>query len=282
MRHIDQLKNISIAADFHDENLCPLKPDQNGGDVLHRIGLQAIEWWLRTTDNLAMRAVAQKQFESQLYLHYKGNGNFCRYHKATRSGSWWTYPTTMSRDQSIPIIAACGLYRMDVWTDRIYEGLKQRGGFYTNTTINNQPGTQKVPDCATPQIWAMLDRAKGIIFHSGSITDGDRLELADSKVICAMTSPPKVWLPWPISRWSYPMGKPVLHSDPINKTVVLLFNKMTWETRDAQLARQIYAKKGRVLESWDAYWNRGPSDVQCPFDKFFKPYIASLGRDELL
>lgn len=278
---LDQLKLLSVSAKYHDAELCPLKPDQNGGDVLHRIGLQAIEWHLKTKDNPSLHNMARKQFKKQLVLHYHGSGNYCRYWQATSLGNWWTYPTTMSRDQMWPVVIGCALFNLQNELEAIYEGLKLRGGFFTNTTVNNKPGTQKIPDLATPQFWALLDKARGYK-NSGSIKDGDRLEYLDSKLICARTSPPKIWLPWPWSKWSYPAGKPVLHSDPINKTVTLLYNKIRGgESSNAKRARQIYAAKGRVVESWLAYWIR-PGDTQCPFDKFFLPYVAALGRDELI
>lgn len=275
------LEDISHCRPWWDEYKCPVKPDQNGGDVLHRCGLQAFEWWLKTQDNKRLRRKAKDAFQQQLYVHSKGNGNYARHWK----DGWWNSDRVFSRDQSIPIIIACGLFGLTEHLEEIYQGLKAntRDGisFYPNTMINGKPDSEKIADIVTPQIWALFDRAKGFRTPTGSICDGDRAELADSHVVISRTAPPKIWIPWPVSKWTYPLGKPQLHNDPINKTMILLFNKVTYETRDAQLARQIYAKKGRVWESWKKYWIRD-GDPQCPFHEVFEPYVKALGQDRLI
>lgn len=279
------LKELLVSSPYWDDAYCPLKPDKNGGDVLHRIGLQAIEAYWKTLPHPTQAMQFRDIFRTQLVLHHVGNGNFKRYYKATKAGDWWTKHNVMSRDQLTPIVIACGLWRFDSWLETIEKGLKSRNYFFTNTMINGKPGSSKTPDIAGPAFLALLDRAKGYPFATPAIALGDKEELAGTHLILTQTAPPKLWLPWPFNKWHFPLGGPKLHKDPVNKTLVLLFNKWTFETPDARQARILYAKKGRVWESWVRYWvryNRARTkiiDPQCPFHLAFKEFIDTLGDD---
>lgn len=279
------LKKISTCHEYWDENKVPIKPDGNAGDALHRVGLQWIEWWLRSRENPEWWEPLKNEIETQARLFHLGQGDFARYYKAINENTWWMR-NCFSRDQSIPIIIGFGLWGMYDWVDMIYNGLKLRNGFYTNTVINNKPGTQKIPDFATKAIWGLLDKAKGFD-KSGSINDGDIDELIGSYLIRMKASKPKIWIPWPIKEWWYPLGEAEHHSDPVNKTMILIFNKiLNKESDTAKNARIVYAtaefKNYNLVEySWKKYWNR-KTDIQCPFDKFFMPYVKALAKDEIL
>lgn len=262
--------------------LIPLKEDLNGGDCFHSLGLLHIELYLKTQFNDRMRARAIALYREQLALFRRGPGNYCRYPYPTPAGDFWVHDNVMSRDQATTNICAMGLYNMREELDDFYRAHKARGGRFTNSRINNTECNDGFRDVTPPQFWALLDRAKGIR-SSGSLTDGDRLENLDSRALDLSLRERKVF--------GVTVRKARLHGDPINKTIVLLFNKLTWESRDAQLARQVYAKLP-VWDYWQHYyvWGRGAwvngdfhiTDKQVRHDVFFKPYILSLGRDELV
>lgn len=307
----EQLRKLATCGEYWDSLGCPQKPDQNSGDLVHRCGTQALELYLATADdpnnpavasgrNARLRSSARRMFTEQLKAHYCGDGNFKRGHSVTflhhdpnRPLVWPTWDRVFSRDQSIAVIIGCAVFGMVEWIDRIEKGLDKRGGFYTNRVINGQPDSDKTPDLATPPIYGLLDRARGIRKINGRIQLGDDFELADSRLLEATHARPKVWDPF-FKKWRFPLGRNKLHGDPVNKTLVLLYTKMTIESRNGELARQIYASKIDVWGSWLKYWDRGVAvkrngrmevesgDPQCPFHLFFEPFIHALGKDTLL
>lgn len=278
---MDRLQVISHCRDFHDANLCPVKPLGDPGDVIHRIGLQAIEWYLKTEHDPVLREVARGHFVHQLNCHYYGNGNFCRYHLPRNGGDWWTKDHVFSRDQMTPILIACGLYGLTDWVNKMYDGLKARDGVFWNSVDNQGLPKLEPPDIAFPQTWGLFDRAKGFMSPTGSTNTGDVAELSDTYAVIAATRRPKVWIPWPVSKWHYPFGESKRHTDPVNKTMILLYNKMTFESDHAREARILYNNHVKVWHSWKKYWVRR-GDPQCPFHEVFKPYILALGKDTLL
>lgn len=307
----ENLRELATCGDYWDQLGCPSKPDNGNGDLIHRCGLQAIELYLATGDdpknpkiatgrNARLRSSARLMFVEQLKAHYLGNGNFKRGHSPVYLHNdpnqlleWPTWDRVFSRDQSITILIACGLFGLKNWIEQIEKGLASRSGFYTNRITNGDPDSDKTPDLATPPIYALIDRALGRHKQTGRIELGDHVELADSRLLESTLCKPKVWIPWPVSKWTYPFGQNKHHGDPVNKTLVLLYAKMTFETRQGQLARQVYASKIPIWNSWLKYWDRGTAvkengvwkvtggDPQCPFHLFFKPYIDALGSDQL-
>lgn len=270
-----------------DELKFPLKADKNPGDALHRASLQGLLWGMQFAKGSKLWIQARSILHEQYSRLYLGNGIYQRYYRKTKnpfSGEIYTQHlgrNVMSRDQMIPTVMCWHLFDMQDRLIEFREALASRSGRFTNTIVHGKPNAIGVADIATWSFYALMDRCQG---RSGTemIIKGDSEELAGTHLICATTSPPKIWIPWPVKKWHYPLGGPKLHGDPINKTIVLIFNKFTGtETRDAQLARQIYAKKGRVWESWLGYWERGPTDPQCPFHVPFKPYIDALGSNIL-
>lgn len=295
------LKEISVSYKYWDELKCPLKPVAKnkawgggpGGDVLHRCGLQAIEWFFKTKDNPSLRQEARKAFVAQLEAHYLGHGNFCRYYDALfyqgELHTWFTKENVMSRDQMIPIVIACGLYELDEWLRNIEKGLRNRNRFFTNTMVNNNPGTQKLPDYAGPSFMALLHRAKRD-YDNPDIGIGDAEEYTGSLINAAECARPKLRIPFitgwrvylkvvplPIIGWKWhlPLGKKKLHADPINKTLVLWYNKNTKETSIGRSARKVYCDNVPVWDSWLEYWIR-KGDPQCPFHLAFEELVKNL------
>lgn len=299
---MELLKQISSCHRNWDGTLrVPLKENKDGGDALHRLSMQAIEWWLKLkvgphTDKAdQLHEICRKIFQQQLEAHYIGEGNFRRYWQPTIVDGipqdWFCKDDVFSRDQSIPLIIALGLWGMTEWIYRIEEGLKAncKGGvcFYPNTRHNNPNKKRQkwTGDIVTPQIWGLIDKAKGL-YNSSRAKAGDWAELADSKLLEAeklagQMSHPKIWNPFS-RKFVYPRGKYVFrHGDPVNKTLILLYNKVIGESKQAREARIRYCNTGNVFEYWEKYWVR-PGDPQCPFHVGFRPYIYNLQNDYLI
>lgn len=270
-----------------DNLLCPVKLDLNGGDVLHRLSMQAIDWAIKFEKYSQEWFLAREIFRAQLKAHKVGPGNYCRYWQATPLGDWWCGDNVMSRDQSIPMIIAMGMFEMYDELREFKRELERRG--YTNTVINNEPGTHKHPDLATPAIWGMIDRALGE--KTEWVEIGDRYMLADSKLIEKLANPP--WTEW-VARDGYykdslgikwPKWKkvkeyawePELQGDPVNSTLIHMQSQYHHEmTSTARKARRLYAKRSYYRQTWKNYWIR-PKDPQCRFDLLYAPYLDKLG-----
>lgn len=293
---MSELRKISTCHKNWDSLKVPLKINGDGGDCLHRLSLQAIEWYLncQKPEFKHLAPLAQKVFEEQLRAHFIGNGNFRRYWRPSKvdgiEQNWFCKDDVFSRDQSIPLIIALGLWEKTRWVEEIERGLRsrQKGGicFYPNTRHNN-PNVKKkkaVGDIVTPQIWGLIDKAKGM-HDTGSIKNGDLAELADSMALCAQKkagelSHPKIWHPFK-NKFVYPRGKyEFRHGDPVNKTMILLYNKIIGESGNAKKARHIYCDLGSPYHWWLAYWLR-PSDPQCPFHVAFASYVIGLREDSM-
>lgn len=240
-----------------------LKPNQDGGDALHRFGMCGIHdaITLGAGWESARMAFAYKLDQFYFDKHYH------RFYRATFT-DWWM-KVGVSADQLRPVIVALGLFNLQNKLDEIEHYLKIHNWWATNTYVNGPERIKKLlPDHAFT-LRGVIDRARGQ--KTKWVEMNDRIALAEVFVKKTITETKSS-----LASWGFPLGVPKHDGDPTNRIALMVQSQHCLEsarTSTAEKARKMYMQieialpdkftennqihiKSYAKYSWRKYWFR--------------------------
>lgn len=263
-----------------------LKPNQDGGDALHRYGMCGM------SDAITLKGPewinAQREFAYKIDQFYF-DGHYHRFYRPTFT-DWWM-KVGVSPDQLRSVIAALGLFKLWDELDEIEHYLRIHKWWATNTYVNGPERVKKLlPDHAFT-LRGVIDRARGQ--KTKWVEMNDRIALAEVTIKTNLTcAKGKARIPikkrkivnWTYKeefvRWHFPLGRPKHDADPTNRVVLMVQSQYCdpeAKTSTAAKARKMYGNAKIIVptpdlknynevnyahHSWTKYWVR-PTDRQC-------------------